>query len=82
MQQQIDEVVEHLNTMVSIDGGSVELAGQTSDTISIRYAPGSNEDCPACVLEPESLAMWVQEALRSRTGRQYDVRLDETSDIS
>lgn len=60
----VDAVVETFDEIVKPDGGSVTLVAVDGSTLRIRYAPGVNEECATCVMEPDALAGMMQDMLK------------------
>ncbi|MCH2170794.1 NifU family protein [Myxococcota bacterium] len=60
----VDAVVETFDEIVKPDGGSVKLVAVEGSTLRIHYAPGVNEECATCVMEPEALAGMMEDMLK------------------
>ena len=65
-------VVEQLDLIVKPDGGSVRLVAREGSRLRVAYAPGTNEECAACVIPPEMLETLLREQLR-----QHDPSITE-----
>src|ERR1700679_1029699 len=64
---QIVDTLKYFRTMLASDGGSLEVQSfEPGQELVVAYTKGVNEDCPACVLTSEDLAVFIQEALRER----------------
>ena len=64
MLEQIEKVLGLFRTILSMDGGTLELVGVENGTATIRYVPGQNEECPECVLTPENLQAMIEESMQ------------------
>ena len=54
-------VIDTMRTMTSDNEGAVvESLGVTGGILRIRYYEGSNEECPECVMAPDSFREMVQ----------------------
>ena len=59
-----DLVVGQFRQIVSGDGGKLELLSEVDGVLEVRYAPGHNEQCATCVLEPYDLQLMLLEAVQ------------------
>ena len=59
-----DMVVGQFRQIVSGDGGKLELLSESEGVLKVRYAPGHNEQCATCVLEPDDLQLMLLEAVQ------------------
>ena len=57
-------VVGQFQQIVSGDGGRLELLSEADGVVSVRYAPGHNDQCATCVLEPDDLQIMLLEAVQ------------------
>jgi Fe-S cluster biogenesis protein NfuA len=64
----IEEAIGHFKTILAADGGELSLSSYdpSSAVVTIDYHPGTNEECATCVITPEDLGLFVQEAVESR----------------
>lgn len=60
----IEKVLDLFRQIINTDGGKLDLVEQEDGTIRLRYTPGHNEECPDCVLTPESLQAMMQESMQ------------------
>jgi hypothetical protein len=59
-----DMVVGQFRQIVSGDGGKLELLSEANGVVEVRYAPGHNDQCATCVLEPDDLRQMLLEAMQ------------------
>ncbi len=59
----VEQVVLQFNEIVKPDGGSVSFVSAKDGVLCVRYAPGKNEECEACVIEPDTLAVMMKDML-------------------
>lgn len=60
----INLVLENVETMVATEGGSLELADLNPPQITVKYHPGTNEECPECVPTHESVERFLTLAFK------------------
>ena len=60
----VDFVLQQIETMVASEGGSLELLSSTDDSLSVRYIPGVNEECPECVPSLEQVTQFLTASLQ------------------
>ena len=75
MDEDVRAVLENVRAVVEGDGGAVELVAVEEGVVRVRYRPGANEECPQCVLEPETLRQFLQEAFAAQAPRIRGVEL-------
>jgi hypothetical protein len=64
MSSAANTVVGQFQQIVSGDGGRLELLSEADGVMSVRYAPGHNDKCATCVLEPDDLQIMLLEAVQ------------------
>jgi Fe-S cluster biogenesis protein NfuA len=64
MDEQVETVLNLFRQIISTDGGKLELVNLQNGTAKLRYTPGHNEECPDCVLTPDSLQAMIQESMQ------------------
>ena len=64
MDEQVEKVLGLFRQILSTDGGKLDLVSVEDGTAKLRYTPGHNEECPECVLTPESLQAMIQESMQ------------------
>jgi Fe-S cluster biogenesis protein NfuA len=64
----VAEVVELMSNMVASDSGEVSLEAydERDGTVQLLYRRGVNEHCVTCEITDEMLAIFTEEALRTR----------------
>ena len=60
----LDFALEQIETMVAVEGGSLELLAVDETSLRIRYIQGVNEDCPECVPTREQVTMFLNASLK------------------
>ena len=75
MDKKVEKVLDFFRQVLSADGGVLELVGVEDGTARIRYVPGHNEECPECVLTPESLQAMIKESIQVHAPHISDVEL-------
>lgn len=60
-----EQVVEQFNEIVKPDGGSVTFVSASEGILRVNYSPGTNEECEACVMEPDALAGMMQDMVKT-----------------
>jgi len=75
MDEKVEKVLALFRQIISTDGGKLELVSLEDDTARLRYTPGQNEECPECVLTPESLQAMVQESMQVHAPHIANVEL-------
>jgi Fe-S cluster biogenesis protein NfuA len=70
----IDEVLALFSGIVAKDGGEPTLRSYDRERrmVDTLYREGTNEECPTCVITPESMEAFLLDALRAR-GVEVDV---------
>ena len=76
MSTEAQRVVEQFNEIVKPDGGSVTFVSVDGGVLRVRYAPGRNEECETCVLEPDSLAAMMKDMVRSLDPSIHEVAIE------
>ena len=69
-------VVQHFSRMVEPDGGAIELVSIEGPKMTVRYKPGTNEECQDCVLDPNDLRELIKEALERQDPNITEVELE------
>lgn len=64
MDNAIAFVLQNFQEIVGADGGRLEFVDVRGEAVRLRYFPGTNEECPTCVVSPADLAELVLDALR------------------
>ena len=64
MDEQVEKVLTLFRQIIATDGGRLDLVDLQDGTAKLRYTPGQNEECPECVMTPESLQQMVQESMQ------------------
>lgn len=72
-------VVNRFNAMLAADGATLEVVGLDGDALTLRYRPGSEGACAACVLDPDDLDVLVAEALARQGAPTTSVRILRTT---
>lgn len=64
----ISEVLKLLEPMIGQDGGTLSVAEYSPErsTLIVDYARGVNEVCSSCVIDGESLKLFIEEGLEVR----------------
>jgi Fe-S cluster biogenesis protein NfuA len=75
MLDRVEAVIAQFQHIVAADGGKIELLGVAEDIVSVRYSPGTNDQCADCVLTPEDLRELLLEAMRQRLPALRDLSL-------
>lgn len=73
------QVVAQFDEIVRPDGGSVSLIALEDGVLRVRYAPGRNEACATCVMEPDALAGMMKDVVGTLAPSIVDVRVDGTA---
>ena len=60
----IDSVLENINRMVASEGGRLEDPGLNGQSLTVRYVPGVNEECPECVPTHDAVQGWLTRSLQ------------------
>ncbi len=63
MQEEINEVIGKINTLLAGDGSRLTLVRAGGNSISVRFSPGKAGDCDRCAIDPETAEMLVREAI-------------------
>jgi len=71
----VDQVVSQFNEIVKPDGGAVTLISADDGVLRVRYAPGSNEECEACVMSADALAGMIKDMVISLDPSITDVQV-------
>ena len=61
--QGIDFVLEQIETMVSSEGGSLDVVNLGDGTLTVKYTPGVNEECPECVPTHDMVSQFLKASL-------------------
>lgn len=70
-------VVDTMRTIVSDNEGAVvELLGAQDGVLKVRYFQGRNEECPECVMPPDSFRQMMLEVLKVQAPYIRDVELE------
>ena len=72
-------VVEHFDTIVKPDGGSVRLIARDGSRLRVAYQPGTNEQCATCVIPTEQLAEMMRELVREQDPTIDEIIVEEAS---
>ncbi len=73
-------VVDTMRTIVSDNEGAVvELLGAQDGVLKVRYFQGRNEECPECVMPPDSFRQMMLEVLKVQAPYIRDVELEPPS---
>jgi Fe-S cluster biogenesis protein NfuA len=59
------QVVSQFDEIVKPDGGSVSFVSADDGVLRVHYAPGTNEECAACVMSPDALAGMIKDMVIS-----------------
>lgn len=70
------QVVAQFDEIVRPDGGSVVLVALEDGVLRVRYAPGTNEACATCVMEPDALAGMMKDVVGTLAPSIVDVRVE------
>ena len=57
------------------EGVIIETVGLDEGILTIRYYEGTNEDCPECVLEPDSFRDMVKQMCKVQAPYIVDVQI-------
>lgn len=60
----VDFVLEQIETMVASEGGTLELVSSGEDSLTVKYIPGVNEECPECVPSLEQVTQFLTASLQ------------------
>ncbi len=60
----VDFVLQQIETMVASEGGTLDLVASGSDSLSVKYTPGVNEECPECVPSLEQVTQFLTASLQ------------------
>ncbi|GMU79361.1 MAG: hypothetical protein AMXMBFR46_21530 [Acidimicrobiia bacterium] len=63
MQDAVHFVVGRFNAILASDGARLDVVRAEGDELVLRYVPGPDGACDACVLDPDDLDVLVTEAL-------------------
>jgi Fe-S cluster biogenesis protein NfuA len=63
MQNVMVQILERLNTLLEADGSRLSLVEMKGDQVVVGFQPGQAGACTECVMDPETLAMLVKEAV-------------------
>ena len=59
----LQSVIDNVNTVVASEGGSLELIELRDGRLTVKYAPGVNEECPECVPDHDMVKMMLESSL-------------------
>jgi|TARA_B110000263_G_scaffold247936_1_gene261769 Fe-S cluster biogenesis protein NfuA len=59
----IGTVLENMQTIVSSEGGNLELISSDNTSIEVTYLKGINEECPECVPDHDMVKMMIESYL-------------------
>ena len=65
MQEEINEVIGKINTLLAGDGSRLTLIRAGGNSISVRFSLGKAGDCESCAIDPETAEMLVREAIQT-----------------
>ncbi|MDA0677256.1 MAG: NifU family protein [Chloroflexi bacterium] len=74
--QGVDFVLEQIETMVASEGGSLDVVSLDSGALKIRYTPGVNEECRACVPTHDMVTQFLTASLGIHAPHITDVAVD------
>ncbi len=75
MDEKVDEVLDLFRQILKADGGDLELVSVEGGAARIHYLPGHNQECPECVLAPESLEAMIKESMQVHAPHISEVKL-------
>lgn len=61
--QGVDFVLEQIEKMVASEGGSLDVVSLGEGSLTIKYTPGVNEECPECVPTHEMVTQFLKASL-------------------
>jgi Fe-S cluster biogenesis protein NfuA len=75
----INEVLALLEPMVASDGGSLRIAtfSEEDSRLAVDYDKGVNDACATCVIDAESLQVFIDEGIRARGVEIVEIRVVE-----
>ncbi len=79
MSSAAEEVVAQFNEIVKPDGGSVTFVSASGGVLTVRYAPGQNDECETCVMEPDALAGMMRDMIVTLDPSITDVQMEPPS---
>jgi Fe-S cluster biogenesis protein NfuA len=65
VQEEINEVIGKINTLLAGDGSRLTLIRAGGNSISVRFSLGNASDCESCAIDPETAEMLVREAIQT-----------------
>jgi len=75
MDEKVEEVLDLFRRILRADGGVLELVDVEGSAARIRYLQGHNQECPECVLAPESLEAMIKESMQVHAPHISEVKL-------
>ncbi|MFQ5879002.1 MAG: NifU family protein [Dehalococcoidia bacterium] len=69
-------VLANIRAILEGDGGDIELVAVEEGVARVRYRMGANEECPECVMEPDTLRQFLQEAFAAQAPQIRDVEVE------
>ena len=76
MDEKVNMVINTLKmTTRDNEGVIIETVGLDEGILTIRYYEGTNEDCPECVLEPDSFRDMIKQMCKVQAPYIVDVEI-------
>lgn len=75
MQQEIDEVLAKLNSLLAGDGSKLTLVEVKGDSLVARFEQGDAGACERCVIDTSTIEMLVHEAVTNHLPSITKVKL-------
>lgn len=63
LDQKVEFVLTQISTMVESEGGKLTEVQLDGDSLSLKYLPGINEDCPECVPTHDQVKKFLKTSL-------------------
>ncbi|MEX0760903.1 MAG: hypothetical protein WD208_10325 [Dehalococcoidia bacterium] len=61
--EKLNFVLEQIETIVSSEGGTLEVEAAGPDNVRVKYLPGVNEECPECVPTIEQVQQFMDASI-------------------
>ena len=74
-----EQIVQQFDEIVRPDGGRVEFIEIADGKMSVRYYPGTNEECESCVMSGDALGGMMQDMAKSLDPSIESVFVEEVS---
>ena len=63
LDQKVEFVLTQISTMVESEGGKLTEVQLDGDSLSLKYLPGINEECPECVPTHDQVEIFLKTSL-------------------